>query len=364
MNKNHLIILITVTLILAAVATTFVGQKEEKKQSSTPSSYHLPELRSNINNITHITVQDNSASTSLELKDGVWVTKNKHDYPADFSKIRRLLIDLSELKTIESKTAKKEKYHLLGVQAPEDQGTTSKLVKLGNQDNSYELSLIIGNSKFSGKPGLYVRKLEEELSWLVEGRVNITTQTKDWLSKQVLDISADRIDHITITQPNDDVVSISKDSEDSVKFVLANKPDGKELSNESNLATIAGSLSNLMLDDVIPLSDFDFGTNETTHTRFELTDGLAINIKLAKKENNTYAHISAEAISDTNTATDDKSSQEKTPTSIAASADSEVNAINAKHQNWVYVIPSFKASNLIKKMEELVQYPQDEGNIE
>jgi len=73
-------------------------------------------LKAQLNNVTEVRISKGDGSKSTLRKQPTGWIVGEREYPADTTKVRKLLIDLSSLNTVEAKTSDPEKYSLLGVE--------------------------------------------------------------------------------------------------------------------------------------------------------------------------------------------------------------------------------------------------------
>ncbi len=80
----------------------------------------LKALKAQLNEVTEVRVSRGDGSkTTLKKQPSGWIVAER-DYAADSGKVRKLLIDLSSLETVEIKTSDPAKYSQLGVEDAND----------------------------------------------------------------------------------------------------------------------------------------------------------------------------------------------------------------------------------------------------
>jgi len=341
MKFDKIATILMLTLIIAGAAFYFSDQEMEKVEDRDGGVVFLSGLMSKINQVAQVIVTEEQSSTHLKLKDNRWIVEEKAGYDAEFSKVKKLLLGLAELKTIEPKTSKPENYGRLGVQNVGDDGeVSSRQVQLLDKADNVLYTLIVGKSKTSSVPGAgatYVRRLNEAESWLVNGEIDIPDSQIDWLNKAIINLSASRIQSIEITQPDKSQLLISKKEKADKNYHVENLPDKAELKSENVANSIANALQNLSFDEVLSRGTFQADDKKITQVVFKTFDGLQLMAQLSIRDDKNFLWFDTKTTSD-----DEKITQESSD-------------LNAKFALWVYEISSAKASTFQKKLEELLK---------
>lgn len=370
MNAKSLTLLIVVTLIvvIAAITLTNQGNTVTEKQKL------LPELMSALNDITTIEVTTANDKFSLIRDDKQWVLPEKHQYPADMSKIRQILVGAAELTVLEAKTAKPELYTKIGVADVTEKDSTAILLTLKKQDDTVA-NILVGTEQFvadSDAKEIYVRKAGEAQSWLVNGNLSIDKAPIDWLNKSVTNIKDERIHEVVITHGSGEKLRIFRESEENQDYQLADLPENKTLSSPYLLKQIATFLNSLNMEDVTVADEVTFDAKDSTQAVFKTFDGLEITVTLQAKEGKQYARLSAVAGEpvikpEVTESTDEKAEKSETTPTVTidktAQVKNEVADLNKQLNQWVYVLPSYKVDNLLKKSEDLVKSVEEQGDL-
>jgi hypothetical protein len=207
-----------------------------------------------------------SGGRHVTLVKGVhrWQVKQR-GYPADFGKLRKLLIDLGNLKAVQRKTRLASDYAALGVQSPSLAGASGVRIDLVSPAHTW--SLIVGHS--SGGHGAYVRRVGHKQSLLATPLVMAEAKPAQWLSPIIVDLHHQQVrsveEHVALERPYRIARSTAKDPH----FRVLGIPPGRKLDGPGAADVLASALSNLMLDDVrkavppprgVPLSSAVFTT--------------------------------------------------------------------------------------------------------
>jgi hypothetical protein len=326
MNSGNLKILAGATIVLVGVLAV---SQYDGGDSDRVDELLFPALREQINEATTISVTRAGEHGEVVIRKtaDTWVNASRNDYPADVGKIRQLLLQLSEAKLTEQKTANAEHYGQLGVQDPAEEGSKGTRLKISGEALSFDV--VLGNV---AQPGYrYARKFDETQSWLIDEDPTIPANAADWLVKDLVDIKADAIRSVTIRHPDGEEIRIGKESAEQTDFDVADIPAGRELSYATVANSIAGALNALTFDDV---RAGDALAGDTVSTTFETFDGDRIEVLATGEEDGDWISIRA------------------------ASADSESEAaaaINDRTQGWQFRIAGYKADQLSRRWDDILQ---------
>ena len=385
--------IVTVALIAVAAVVANRGGNTSAADASSDSALLFPALEERINDVARVEVVDKDGSFEVAREGETWGMPSKGGYPIDFSKVKQLVVAISELEKLEKKTKTPEKFAQLGVEDVDAPDAESKLVRLKAADGGELASVLIGDTRSGGRgqPSLYVRKAGDDQSWLVEGRVFIEP-AGNWLEKTVAEIGFERMSGATITHPTGEVVRISRTSPDETDFALQDLPEGRELRYAGVASGVARALQRLTLEDVKPADEFQFDALGTYVSEFTTWDGLRVTVRAVDVDEKSYLKLEAsfdetlraapvgpepppgdapgdatsDEAADDDSAVDDatETAQPDEPEEIGKPVEevqSEVEELNARWGPWVYIVPGYTASNFKKSVEELLKPLTDES---
>lgn len=373
---------IAAVLIIVAV---FMAEQQEPGAPLTGQPV-FPELKTVINDVTELSVATQSGTITLHRQEDIWRVKEKYDYPADLGPLRETLIGLAELKTLEPKTRKPELYEKLGLQDVEAEGSLSTGITLKDATGNTVAAAVIGNDRpAQGKSGykeLFIRKAGDPQTWLAEGRLTFEKNPGQWLDKELTQIETKRVRRLTVTHPDKTRLVVEKARPTDLDYQVANLPEGLEIESQFTVNNIVSTVTSLSLDDVKPVSEIPFAGQPVVTAAFETFDGLQGTVQLLPKDDKNYVTISAaynaalvwkpepektpepEKESEPKPgeqpeteAQDNKAPAEPEQPKIRPEAEvkAEIEALNKRVTDWVYVIPKFRADTLLKKPQDLLK---------
>ncbi len=348
---NSLTILAIVTAVMVVLMLMTIQRPIE---TSDDYSLLFPELFGELSSVDTIKVKSSQDEFTLYKKGEDWFVKERWNHLADFNLVKRALIDISEAKIIERKTANPEQYSLLGVEGIEDGGESIKITMLSGDKEA--ASLILGNEREVGQTQgarrFYVRRAGEERAWLAEGYLNINPLMLNWIKSEVINIARERIARLDIIQPNGQkatIINIGVKDKFGTPEAL-----GKTIFKYDLLGyDMAGTLFQLRMEDVQPLEGFSRGDSEVVTAEFVSFDGLKVSVETSFIEGSYFSVFKAEYdASLVKDAPKDimEAGKLKTPEQVQQ----EVKMINKELNNWVYRFGGFIGTNLMRAKDDMV----------
>jgi hypothetical protein len=307
----------------------------------------LPGFRDSLNDVSRIVITGpgNTPVATLERGADRWTVAGSNNYPADVGRIRKNLLALAEARIVEQKTANPEFYPRLGVQ--DMSAADAAGLQLTVSGGKEPVDLIVGNAQ-PGAAGLtYVRRAGEAASWLVAAQFDLGRSGGEWLDRALMDIPAGRIDSVTIEHPGIETLRISRapaddqpapadgaQAEANVEFQVAGLPAGRQLSYPGVTNGIAGTLADLRLESVETRAALGADPGKSVVARFTTTDGLVVEVSTWQVGDGTRVTFAASGTGE--------------------SATKEAEALNARLGGWAYTVPSYKAEQLTRRLNELL----------
>jgi hypothetical protein len=313
MSRQRLVVLLIVAL--AAISAALYMSTQRNPASEIHGLPLLPSLSSELNTVTSLSVLKGSptASVTIHKQGDEWTVAERANYPADVSKLRRLLLSLSDAKILEEKTSNPANYSIIGVEDATKPGATGAQIELITKQGKQDL--IVGKP---AEQGSFVRRVGEKSSYIVEPAISFEAEPRYWIDTRLLDISADKILSIQfkpetgpaytvrrVTEPApkpDEAKKTAPDAtaaaaaatpvaEASSKFVLEGVPSGRQAADSNTLAPSPTTFSSLTDDDVAPVGDIDFSKPSTV--TLALADGSAITLTGAAVGEKRWIQVAA-----------------------------------------------------------------------
>lgn len=289
----------------------------------------------------HIVSKAGGSFDIVFMPDKGWVVPEKADFPASFDLVRRTLVGVAALQTIEPKTSRSDWLHFIGLDAP-PAGDGIEITVRDDKDKVLA-SLIAGKSEdisdATGAAGLFVRRPNEQQSWLTRSVLDPRATLSDWLEKSVMDVDRARIQDVDVDPAGGTPFSVRREQPSEPDFKLSPMPQGKTLSDPTVPDGVASAITGFGFDDVKPARDLEFANATRVVTR--TFDGLKVTVQVVRQRADYWAVVSAEA--------DNRSKPE-----VA----SEATAINAHASGWAYKLPAYKGQLFMTTLDSLLKTPQ------
>ncbi len=342
MKPQKLLLLSAVTIVIIIAAALF--NQSRAPQTSVEKETLFPELTNRINDVSHIEIKSSEDPDVIlqKMEDGQWALQSADNYPAQIDKVKDVVVSLSQLKILATKTDNPELYPELGVEGPEGKNTSSLLLTLSNQSGTALASLIVGKPRKTNtgnnRPNLYVRKADAKNALLVEGYLQLKSNNNAWYERNVINIPASRIQDVNIVKSNGAHLLIRKHAEGDTDYKVI---EGKTASPSVLLNKLGTFFEDINVEGVHVVDNFEF-SDDVTITTFTTFNGLIITVKNVLSDGKAFAHFSF------TTATTSGSNINGKPESNSEtiSAEEESQLWNQFLSHWVYEIPEFKFETL------------------
>lgn len=379
MNPRRLSILVVAALVAITVAVLLANRTTESTQATNQSLY--PDLKTQAESVKAIRIFKAGDTRALEIvRDGAqWTLTERNGYPIAAIKARNLVRALSNARIVEEKTSDAAKFAALEVE--DVSGADAKGIRIELEGPATSVDLIVGKDGPGGKSS-YVRRAGEQKSWLVSEQLSASPEPRDWLQKEIINVSADRIQSATISIAGEKPYTAAKATRADADFKVAPLPKGKELSSASAASGVATALSSLSLDDVKPQGEVAATGKPVAQATFTTFDGLIVKLDGFQQDDKHYVTVATsydaalaekfkvktapDAKAEDENAKDGKATDE-TPKDGSAGADDaklaaatpnveeEPQTIATKTANWAYEIPGYKYDAIFRPRDELLK---------
>jgi hypothetical protein len=297
MNQQRFLTLLAIALLVVGLGF-YMSTRRVAHQETLHAGALFPALAGELASVSNLEIRKASPTPNVTLrkKGEEWTVAQRADYPADVSKIRKLLLSLADSKIVETKTSDPANFPLIGVEDPSAATATSTQVSFTVKDGVH--SLIVGKSAGEGN---FVRRGGENQSYTVTPSVYVETEPKAWIDAKLLDIPVADIERVEVKAAGGPNYSVHRlpappaakiDKKDAPAasaaapnaatpppdpgFALDGVPAGRKAANAESLAPSASTFSGLTADDVAQAAEVDFSKPSTV--ALTLKDGGVVTI--------------------------------------------------------------------------------------
>ena len=289
----------------------------------------LPGLEQSVNAITQVELRKGDGTHATLKREGSGWSVGERGWPADVSKLRKLLLGLGALNVVEEKTRYPANYPQLGVEdvgSPKASGTR---VDVTAPKRTW--ALIVG--KPSGAKSGYVRVANAPQSLLAAPLLTVDADPKAWLEQALLDVSPERVRQVEEKPAAGAAFSASREKKEQTDFTVSPLPKGRELSSAGAADAIAGALSGLTLDDAHKAGAAP--DPHGAHALYRTFDGLELEVAGRKDGARALVRVSARA--------------------AGKDAEAEAQRLNARLGGWEFDIPDYKYNAIFTPLEDLLK---------
>ncbi len=336
-------IIAAVMIILAAIQAHITNRPAA---ASAQRTYLIQGLSPD--KIARIEIKSGDNNVNLMRSGATFAVTNKDNYPAKAGRINELFAGLMDIKSNELITTLAANHADLEV----SENNAQYVVKLFDEKDQLVTGAVIGKKIESGDT--YVRLVNADDVYLASNVSWRPSLSIDYVNPLLLQVNRDDIASVTVTDNHGISYTLDSKPDSSEITLFGQLPPGKKLNNQRN--SVFSALTDLRFDDVMKESSAgdDLIFNQTYVCK--LADSTTYVIKIAKSDDKTWFRCSA-SFTDTEEVTIDitkkESDEELKRKEAILLAREAVGGLNRKCRGWVYSIPSWKADNLTKPLDEL-----------
>jgi len=343
---------LVITVVTVVLAVFVVLDRPTAKFDPVSRVPVFQALRADPDAAAKVEVNSRFGSFSMVRADGVWSTPDRFGYPVDTKDIRRLIVSISDMRYIERKTSRPERFERLEVDDVDGINAESAYVRISDAAGAVLAEAIIGrpSARFidGSSSGTYIREPGTNNVWLVSGIANVQTRLVPWLERTIVSVPANTVARVELSGSDGSFV-LSRETPDTEDFGLADAPEGRAL-NKRKITSITRALADISLEEVKPRSDLTLPDDAQTATATTF-DGVAVTVRLAKIDNKNWSTFEAAYSGDPSDQSD-----------AAKAARASVDDINQRVGNWVYWLPSANFESLTTKLEGVLEAKKDKAS--
>jgi hypothetical protein len=352
MKSNKLFIFAIITIVVMVAATMM--SRHRAPTTTLQKQTLFPGLLDKVNDVSSLVLEKQGRALTLSQNASSWGIEQADNYPADFGKVRETVIAVADLQVLAEKTSNADLYKRLGVEDPILENSTSLQLSLLDADGNSLANLIVGNSRHSkssnDKDGLYVRRPDSQTALLVEGRLDVSADVKEWFKRELFNVGAHRIRSVHIAHSDGGSVKLDR-NEDVGDFILHDLPDDMEMQSDVIISRMGTILEDIFVDNVIKADKL--AEAEQTIATIQTFDGLSVTIVSAELDGTNYSSFSFainENVSGENNVDVEDTTEEKNDETDPSE---EAKSLNRIMSGWAYAIPDFKYELFVRKLEQL-----------
>jgi hypothetical protein len=309
----------------------------------------FPKLSENVNNVAKIEIRNANSEFSMTLTGDNWGLDQKDGYRVEFQKVKAAIVNLSNFKLIEKKTADAARYERLELNDPSDEKAQSRKVVLKDAKGSVLADVVIGklnpNLFGTGGAGTYIRRAKEKATWLARGQVELGEEANNWMARQIVNYGQEKVRKVVVANPEGAEIILAKADVKAPNFKIENLPEGRAIKNKDEADPLAGVMWRMMFDDVQKAEKQEWPAKPWV-AHYTVWDGYTVRIETAKFGDDFWGRFSAEV------------DPSVTDAKKKAAAEKSVAEINQRTRGWTYMLTAGDSEKLVSKMVDYLAKPK------
>ena len=345
-----------VLFLLVLVNLTWLGlvERESNRTQARPSRFDedstrdtsrfFPALGGAIDDVARIEFQRGNDKFALVRQGDGWKNTALAMYPARVDLIDPMLVGLATLTARAVRTAQPRRHAKLGVDAPAT-GAGSTRITLRSATDAKLADIIVGHMGRRGfqnaAPGLYVRRPDEDQSWLAEGTLDVHRGSADWSRRQIIGFDPKLIQTIRVEHRASRSFELERrDPTAGGEWTLSGVPPGTAIGKPHNVSYLTSLFSDLSFVDVEAADHTNAQARERVAITAVFRNGLAITIRAFElgAEARTWASLSVATLPNA-------------PLSPELTA--LLMRLNAATEGWIFSFPAAVEQRLKIRLEDI-----------
>jgi len=349
--SSRTVVALVLVALLGGAAAWLAGGSRATPAATGLDTPLIPGLSERVNDVGSISILSKDEHFTVHKDGGSWKVVEHGSYPANFELVKKTLMGLVAMKTVEPKTGNPDLYTKIGVEDPEQPGADSALVTLLDANGQSLGAAILGHNGTLPST-LYARRPSEAQSWLVHGDLFLEKRSSQWIDKEAWKLPAERVKSVLTEHADGETLRSARDAETDATVTLRDVPEGMQPKSTSVGRMQQSALDPLPFEDVAPAASFTLPANDRCVTTIDTFDGLHVVVTSAVEDvasapvpegggtpkPRIWATVQVSANADA---------------SDAAKAEAEKSA--AQLSPWVYALQEWRAGGLRRRMSDMVQ---------
>jgi len=352
---NRTLLVLAGALVIFGVLAV-LGQRGQQPTDAS-AVLLLPSLQEQLDEVSRMTLVGAGGEVIATLDRGAadWSVLERDNYPADLQKVRHTLLSLAEARILEAKTANPEWHDRLGVEAVENATASGVAVALTGAD--VPVNVIVGDSV--GDYQAYARRVDELQSYLIDRDPEVGSSAPDWLDTEILAIAGNRVQRITVTHSDGEILTVLKEDAGQTNFTVEAIPADRELQYDSVANVMGNVLANLSLQDVESRTD---GEESVTVTEFRTFDGLVVTAESVERGDSAWVAFQVDYEPADQAGTEPPGEEEvSSPANAGPDVEAEARELDQRLNGWRYNVATYQFDQMTRRMSDLLRSLPDES---
>lgn len=369
MRNKSWMILLGAAVVVGGAAWWVATSRDQAAQADFTPKPLFPGLTARVNEVASLEVATPKALFRIERGASAdqWAMPSRNGYPVRADLVRKNVLGIAGLETVEPRTDKPEYYDRLQVSEPDryqpaDEAAKADpgpiLVRLVDADAKSIAAVIVGKARsfpVGGKPGqLHVRKPDEARAWLAQGILELPADPAQWLVKDLIKIERSRVASAVVTHPDGEKLRVLRGPEKTdgsgIDFVLPDLPKGMKIGSAFDVNAVAGALSYPTFEDVAKATEHDF--TKATVAEIVTLEGIKATIRTIPAEVEKKFWITIAVSYDAALARPNADNKDLLKPD---EAEKQANEAIRRVEGWAYLVPDYTARDVTRRLKDLIE---------
>jgi len=387
MNRNQLIILLVLVVVLGGAGIMLHNRQQSSWQGANPSAGKKLLGDFPINDVAHIEFKQGTNDLNLAKKDNAWCVRERNDYPANFSQISELLIKLGDLKIVQSDVVGQSKLASLNL-VPGNSTNSALVADFKDKSDKTIRSLLLGKKhmKKSNRPspmgemddeeggggwpdGRFVKVGADSKDVIVisDALANVDTKPDQWLNKDFFKV--EKIKSVAVNFPvATNSWKLSRETETG-EWKLADAKPTEQLDN-SKASGVGNALSSPNFNDVSLAKPEELGLDKPTTVTLDTFDNFTYTLKVGQKTNDNLPLIVSVAADLPKERTPGKDEKPEDKDKLDKEFKEKQKKLEEKltqekaFEKWTYLVSNWTLDSLLKERSQLLIEKKEEPKKE
>ncbi|HVC62513.1 MAG TPA: DUF4340 domain-containing protein [Acetobacteraceae bacterium] len=344
MTPRTLIILVVLGVVAVAGGWYFgIATLPSEQRSPDAGKLMFPNLAPRLLQAAKIEVVHQGKPMVIEKRQVAgrvrWGLADRGGYPVQETRLRSMLTALTELRLIEQRTADPKQFGRLGVEDPNSKGANSNLLRVLDAAGKPILALIVGHRRVrtggNVPEEVYVRRPNENQSWLAEGSLAVDADPRLWLDRDIMNIDHSRIAKVVVMRGGE-TLEFARTND---RLALTAPAEHPKL-DSFKLQDVSRALELLTFEDVRP--DAAPPQDPIGRTVFSTSDGLTVTASVYRAPPGPAPTPAA-----------DRDLLARFSVTGDVKAKAEADRLEARLTGWTYQLGEWKQKSLVPSLEDL-----------
>ena len=325
-------------LALLIFSSAWLVSEQKKASTNIVKSALYPDLMEEINLVSKITIKNNEKEITIRRKNQKWMISENDGFLAQTSLIRKILLQIANLETLEKKSTTESGHRVIGENRLDEEGIPRRQITFFTIDDRVLVDLIVGKKiTDTNSERYFARRNDRAQSWIVEGAIDFSPQPITWVNSKIMDVGPEMIKSIIIKRKEAPAIIVSKSNKSDTLFTLQDIPEGNKPKSTTMISSFGSLLADLRFDDVLS-AERVANTTSSKSTTVQLFENAEITLLDFPLNGKIYTRI--EFLKHENS-------------TLVPNSDSAKYTLSKESEKWIYLLPRYKRRIIERKFSSL-----------